>query len=99
MKRFLHPIVEILWIDSSGQGGDTVWVDLHDFEARKTQSLECRTVAYLIEETEDRLILAAHISLSSDPANEISQLSGAITIPKVAVLEQRVLMKARDVKP
>jgi hypothetical protein len=96
MKRRPHDIVEVSWIDSSSSHAE-VWGTVKDFLANKTSTLECRTVGYLLFETKDRIGIAASLSLQDETEhNGISEVSGTITIPKVSIVDQRVLSKGQQ---
>ncbi len=71
--------VEIEWIDSkSGPDGWERWDDLDSLEPVK-----CKTVGYLVENTDEYKILASAISEN--------QVLGRIAIPSVCVLKTTVL--------
>ncbi len=94
MKRRPHDIVEVSWVDSSSGGHAEVWGAYSTFMAGKTNTLECRTVGYVLFETKQQIGVVGSLALHDDPTSEgIGQVSGTITIPKCAILERRVLSK------
>ena len=73
------PMVMIRWVDSSCPQHGT-WVHLSQWDESK--SLDCVSVGYLIEDSTDRMTVAAHISYH-DYA-EHTQAAGMMVIPKGA---------------
>ncbi len=95
MKRRQHDIVEVHWIDSSSCGAET-WNDISSFLKNKTETLEWRSIGYLIFETDDRIGICASLSLHEDSEHfGIGQVSGTMTIPKIAIVKMRVLSKGK----
>ena len=75
-------IVLIEWVDShSGRG----WQDLEELES-KAKPLYCRSVGWLIKETEHCKIIVPHISVEEN-GDVILQGCGDITIPAKAILK------------
>lgn len=71
-------IVEVLWVDSSMEGG-RVWHCMENLKASKLVAV-C-SVGFLIHEDKHSLTIAAHVG-GSDAA-------GAMKIPKGAVVRRR----------
>lgn len=77
------PIVEVIWIDSNGHSG---WRQAEKWAEERTD-LTCRSVGYLLSKDREQVRL-----MQSQSATGC--LADAIEIPRVAVLEIRVLEKA-----
>lgn len=80
-------IVEVNWVDSEHHAD---WEKISDVIEEQSGSLGCRSVGYLISDTEDRIILAT--SVSEDEETE-EQVSAYITIPKICITSQKELRK------
>lgn len=77
-------------------GGGEAWHDAADFHGDKTKTLECRTVGYLLYETKDRIGIVNSLALHDSAHHDgVAQVSGTMAIPKVAIVERRVLSKGR----
>jgi len=72
-------ILLIDWVDSSSANG---W---NHIEAINPSLKICTSIGFLINETKDALILAAHLSFDPDLC------SGDISIPKVAIIRRRAI--------
>lgn len=78
MDKSPYSIIEVVWVDSEAEQD---WKPLAEV-LEGPKSLECRTVGYLLMETEDRLVLAGSVSIDK-------QIHGHMTIPKVAIKERK----------
>jgi len=76
-------IVEVEWVDSQAFDG---W---HGSEEMKNwnDSLVCKSVGYLLRESEDRMVLVMSESFGS------GALDNGMTIPRVAIIQIRHLTK------
>lgn len=77
--------VEVFWRDAVYQGG---WQDPEDFKStiNDSTSEECSTIGYVIEDNDQRIVLAMSVG-----PNEDHQLGNTWTIPKgmvTAIVEQ-----------
>ncbi len=82
MKR-----VEVEWVDSNMSTG---WLNTeYATKVEDKRPLECRTVGYLLSETEDRINVVMNFSDNTDLPND--SVSEVMTIPKVAVLSVKEL--------
>lgn len=78
----MEPTKEILfvrWVDSSAAHG---W---NHIEAINPALKVCTSIGFLINETDDALILAAHLSFDPDLC------CGDMSIPKVAIIQRTPL--------
>ena len=73
-----HPVVEVEYIDASASHG---WGDYAESD------LHCRTVGFLVEEREDRLVLSDTYSLDGNT----KKWRCILEVPKVAIISWRVL--------
>ncbi len=79
-------IVLIEWMDShSGRG----WQDLDDLE-RKASPLYCRSVGWIIKETEECKVIVPHIS-GEENGNILLQGCGDLVIPTRAIVKVTLL--------
>jgi hypothetical protein len=79
-------IVLIEWVDShSGRG----WQDLESLEASAVP-LYCRSVGWLVKETEQCVVIVPHISGEKD-GHILLQGCGDITIPTKAIVKEKIL--------
>lgn len=78
------PLIFVRWVDSSSPA-EGRW---HDPESLSSDVMYCESAGYLIEQTNDVYIIAGHISLHD---SEISEISGVMIVPKVAVVELKTL--------
>lgn len=83
----LLPLVEIEWVDSHSTS-DGAWHSVD--EARSSVEMSQHTVGYLIEDTRSWITLVGSLSLVGDRVN---QVSGDMTIPKIAIVKRRTLRK------
>ena len=82
MKR-----VEVEWVHSNMSTG---WVSTnYATKIADNRPLECRTIGYLLSETEDRINVAMNFADNTDLPND--SLSEVMTIPKVSVLSIKEL--------
>ena len=71
--------IYVRWIDSSGIDG---WVNRDSLEfSDQMQTIE--TVGYLVEEHNDRIVVASSVSKE--------QINSPLIIPKIAILERKTL--------
>ncbi len=85
------PLVYVEWLDHCEKGEDYAWIDI---EALDTELPVCRSVGWMVGET-DTAIMVAHTW--SDP-----QVCGPFLIVKGAIIRQvvlRVPRKSAKVKP
>lgn len=73
----------ILWLDSAGPRG---WVAIGPDTRRP--AMHCRTVGWVLHETDDEIVLAGSIGLDSD---EPSCAHSPLTIPKFSIRHRAVL--------
>lgn len=85
--RKKQQLVRLEWLDSEVSSG---WSDGADFETVKLRRVT--SVGWVIAETDDALVLAAHIQLEKDGTLDV--VSDAMTIPKVAIVNLRKLREA-----
>lgn len=83
-------IIYLEWVDSQRRG-HTVWVDRPTAEAPDTLTV-IKTVGWLIQEMKTAITVAAHTDETG------GDMSGALTIPKAAVLKRRTVGVRKDVK-
>lgn len=74
------PMVEVEWIDSGGQAG---W-HAAEQSARGFDEMECRTIGYLIEDSERGVCIVAGNGATGMQMD-------SVTIPRVAVVSVRRL--------
>jgi hypothetical protein len=72
-------LILVTWLDSHSYEGWTAVKDL------KPDGVTCRSVGWLISETEQTLTLAPHLT-QADHASAEEQASGAMVIPRVSVV-------------
>lgn len=86
------PLLLVEWTDSSSPSAQ-VWQDTQEFLDGHNETLACRTVGFLMYETEDRIGLASSLALAGgeEPPGEPVQVTGTIVIPKVAIQKMRKL--------
>lgn len=93
----MKPVEYIRWIDSVATYGG--W---HTIESMKADvRMECHSVGYVFEETEDYVLLVSHWHPEQEyKGNEKVEMSGCgdMAIPKVAIVERRVIMKEGTVR-
>ena len=73
-------IIYVEWVDSIRSGGN-VWTDMEAAEQGKLAT--CKSAGFLIQETDDSLLVAGHFGEGS--------ISGDIRIPKVAIKKRKWL--------
>lgn len=78
------PIIEVLWVDSSGSHAWSVRREEIEAEARKT-AMYVRTVGYVTDEDDDSIMLTESVT-----GND--RIGCATTIPKFAIVHRRGLM-------
>ncbi len=84
MKRGRYLVTEVIWLDSVQlENGD--WMTLDDVRAQ-ADDLRCRSVGYLVHESETTLVLARSISEWSE--DSVEKVEGVLCVPKVAVVDQ-----------
>lgn len=72
-----YPLIVVEWVDSCGLKGGH-WGSTED--AKQLTPSDCRSVGWLINETDDAIVLAAHVTPH--------HVSGEMCIPKVAVTKR-----------
>ena len=82
-------IVEITWVDSNIAHGWTT-NEAND-EYIKTQSLECRSVGYLLERNEDHISLVMSRAWKYTEDEDSASSAELLTIPEVSVIKVRNL--------
>lgn len=81
-STFEKPVrVEVVWLDSQEEP-EATWEDPEDLAEREPGNMECRTLAYLLIDGPDRLVLSHSLSASG-------QVSRTFDIPKVSVVAVR----------
>lgn len=81
-----RPLVVIEWVDSA-QRERWAWID--EFE-RGTEVLICRTVGWVLAETDEAVVVVS--SISGEKNAELREAAcGGMVIPKVAMVSRRVL--------
>jgi hypothetical protein len=83
-------IVLIEWVDSHSGRGD--WRDMDEFEDVATP-LYCRSVGWLVKETEQAKVIVPHIAGEANGGITL-QGCGDLTIPTAAILKVIPLNKA-----
>lgn len=80
------PLVLIEWLDSHSGNG---WQNIEELEG-KAEPLYCRSVGWLIKETEHCKVIVPHIS-GEENGNIILQGCGDIIIPTKAIVKEKLL--------
>ena len=80
MEKVKYPLEYIRWVDSCVMGGGP-WHPLDEMESTLTL-LQGESVGWIIRETDEVLIIVAHIT-------EGEQGAGGFAIPKAAVRERK----------
>ena len=86
--RHEHKVEVVRWQDSRGAG--PTWT-LNEFARHSVCVIE--SVGVVVEENVEFLVIAPHISYDSD---DDYQYCGEMTIPKVCVLDRRVLQASEE---
>lgn len=78
----------IKWVDAIG--GNSAWTEIT--KIKKDVVMEVYSAGYVFDETEDYVLLVPHWHPPADVTGETSEDGfGDIAIPKVAILERKVL--------
>ena len=83
-------IVKVTWIDSSSPL-DRAWIPAE--EAAKPGKVHCVSLGWLLNETEDFVVLVSSIAPTNDEGD--FDVGGTITIPRVAVTNVEELKVSR----
>lgn len=81
----------VLWLDSFGL--EAGWQHVEDVS---TQPVTIASVGLVLAEDADSLTLAAHVGYHG---SERAQIGGALTIPKVAIVQRARLLTASEPTP
>ena len=80
--------VHVTWLDSCG--GDWGWAAL-DEDFSPAEALECRTVGFIIHESDTSVQLAQNITMGRKEQGAPPQFTGSMTIPKCAIVTMQEL--------
>lgn len=76
-----YKIIYVEWVDSSHNTG---W-QTAEAALKEDHLLDCKTVGFLIKETDD------HLTVAQSSAVDPDQVDGVLTIPKVAITKRKYL--------
>lgn len=82
MDKIPYKPVYVQWVDSEETFG---WNSLYDNEAITRKGCMCHTVAYLVRESKNEIVLAHSLDLKNE------KFTGILAIPKVAVVKKKVI--------
>ncbi len=85
-KRSGHKLVLVKWVDSAYANG---WVDFDGWGAKVS---ECVSAGWLIEDSEESVIISAHIV---DPGGPNESIHAPMAIPKSSVIAMRTMGRRR----
>ena len=83
------PLVYVEWVDSATVHG---WHSLDELQ-RDCTSVLMQSVGWIVKETDDTLMLSAHLHKETDEHDAVRMAADATAIPKVAITMRRVLRK------
>jgi len=76
-----YPLLEVDWVDSHSCSG---WTDIDKAKEFTEDDGCCKSVGYLIGETEYMITLVMNLSLDFK-SKAVKEVDGAMSIPKVAI--------------
>lgn len=76
-----YPLLEIDWVDSHMKGS---WVGVDHAKNYASDPGKCKSVGYLVGETEEMITLVMNLSLNHK-THEVVDVADAMSIPKVAI--------------
>ena len=78
------PIIDITWVDS--HGGDNGWEVVESLDDVLCRPLECRSVGFVLKESDDCIVIAHNVSNGHDGVEP--QFTMGMTIPKCAIVKR-----------
>ncbi len=81
------PLIEVSWVDSQSWSG---WRSLEQTRANVIDRGRCRSIGWLISESDIAVALAQNLSIGDD--GTIDNVGDVINIPKVSIVSQHEIV-------
>jgi hypothetical protein len=90
MKIHEMPVVHIKWLDSSS---GSRWIAVEDIDEEYVGIGVCYTIGYVYKEDSETISVVHNVCSKTSDVEELDQINGIMTIPKIAILDKKVVIR------